>query len=399
MARLRAAAPAAESVAEVVGDPCYDRILASVHDRAHYRDAFRTGNRTLVYVSSTWFRNALLGSWPDLLRRLMAELPVDSYQVALALHPNIWHGHGPWQVRSWLADCVRAGMIILPEIDGWRTGLIAADIVIGDHGSVTGYGAALGRPTLLATFADEDIDPRSPLADLAESATRLDRARRLRPQIETALREHDPRRLERLRASITSVPGQALDRLRTVFYRLLDLDPPPGEPPLAPLPAWAPAKAAPLALQVSSTVDRRTRSIRLTRRPAVDLWDPEPATEGTPHLLCPVDHPQRTLPTEAAVVTTESSDDAHPANGWTRATLRRHPGAVIAAILSRHAAIAEFRDGSVWHASAPGAPADALPSVLCAWHLAGLPLTELEDACTVQLGETTYDVAVRLSTP
>ncbi|WP_275295185.1 hypothetical protein [Amycolatopsis sp. La24] len=348
-------------------------------------------------MSSTWFRNALLGSWPDLLRRLMAELPVDSYQVTLALHPNIWHGHGPWQVRSWLADCVRAGMILLPEIDGWRTGLIAADIVIGDHGSVTGYGAALGRPTLLATFADEDIDPRSPLADLAASATRLDRARRLRPQIEAALREHDPRRLERFQASITSVPGQALDRLRTLFYRLLDLDQPPGEPPLTVLPAWTPAEPAPLALQVSTVLDRRTRRIRLTRRPAIALGDPEPGDEAAPHLLCPVDHPQRTLRAEAAIITAESRDDR--AGDWARATLRRHPGAVIAAILSPHAAIAEFRDGSVWHLSAPDVPADALPSALCAWHLAGLPLAELGNACALQLGDTTYDVAIRRSTP
>ncbi|WP_409186528.1 hypothetical protein F9C11_20760 [Amycolatopsis sp. VS8301801F10] len=349
-------------------------------------------------MSSTWFRNALLGSWPDLLRRLMAELPIDSYQVAVALHPNIWHGHGPWQVRSWLAACVRAGMILLPEIDGWRTGLIAADIVIGDHGSVTGYGAALGHPTLLAAFADEDIDPRSPLADLAASATRLDRTRRLRPQIEAALREHNPQQLERFRTSITSAPGQALDRLRTVFYRLLDLDQPPGEPPLTALPEWTPAEAAPLALQISSTVDRRTRRIQLTRRPAIDVWAPEPVDEAAPHLLCPFDHPQSTLRTEAAIITTESIDDSRRAGDWARATLRRHPGAVIAAILSPHAAIAGFRDGSVWHVSAPDAPADALPSVLCAWHLAGLPLADLGDACTLQLGETIYEVAVRRST-
>ena len=114
--RLRAVAPAAEAVAEIVGDPCYDRMIASLDRREHYRRELGTGTRTLVVVSSTWFRNALLGSWPDLLNRMMAELPVDSFQVAVALHPNIWHGHGPWQVRTWLADCVRAG--VYSDLDG-----------------------------------------------------------------------------------------------------------------------------------------------------------------------------------------------------------------------------------------------------------------------------------------
>jgi hypothetical protein len=46
-------------------------------------------------VSSTWWHLSLSGSRPELFRRLLAELPVDSYQVVGILHPNTWHGHGP----------------------------------------------------------------------------------------------------------------------------------------------------------------------------------------------------------------------------------------------------------------------------------------------------------------
>ncbi|MBB4679097.1 hypothetical protein [Crossiella cryophila] len=174
----------------LAGDPCYDRMLASRHLTPRYRAALAapTG-RTLIAITSTWSDTALFAT-PDLIRRLLAELPADTHQLALILHPNIWHHHGPQQVRTWLADCLRAGLLLLPEHEGWRATLLAADLVIGDHGSVTCYAAALDRPVLLATFPADRVAPGSPVARLGELAPRLDLAVALRPQLERAIAGH-----------------------------------------------------------------------------------------------------------------------------------------------------------------------------------------------------------------
>ncbi|MCK2238660.1 MULTISPECIES: hypothetical protein [unclassified Crossiella] len=182
--------PAARPAAVLAGDPCYDRILASRHLTPRYRAALAApAGRTLIAVTSTWSPTALFAT-PDLIRRLLAELPADTHQLALILHPNIWHHHGPRQLHTWLADCLRAGLLLLPEHEGWRATLLAADLVIGDHGSVTCYAAALDRPVLLAAFPADRVAPGSPVARLGELAPHLDLAAPLRPQLERAIAGH-----------------------------------------------------------------------------------------------------------------------------------------------------------------------------------------------------------------
>lgn len=78
---------------------------------------------------------------PLILRRLTSELPIDEYRTAAVLHPNIWAGHGPGQVRLWLDRARRAGLALVDPLAGWRQALIAADLVIGDFGSVSYYAA------------------------------------------------------------------------------------------------------------------------------------------------------------------------------------------------------------------------------------------------------------------
>src|SRR5260370_26306751 len=98
---------------------------------------------------------------------MMRELPADSYQVAAILHPNAWHWHSPRQVRAWHAENMRRGLLLIPPEEGWRAVLAAADVIVGDHGSVTYYGASTGVPVLLAAFPSEHPPPGSPIADPA----------------------------------------------------------------------------------------------------------------------------------------------------------------------------------------------------------------------------------------
>ncbi len=75
LARLRLACPAAVPLAVVGGDPCYDRLAASLPFRGCYRRALGVGDRKLVAVTSTWGPGSLLCRYRDLSARLAAELP------------------------------------------------------------------------------------------------------------------------------------------------------------------------------------------------------------------------------------------------------------------------------------------------------------------------------------
>ncbi|MFD9861779.1 hypothetical protein [Streptomyces alboflavus] len=241
LARLRVGCPEALPVAHVVGDPCMDRLRASLPFRAEYRAALGVRpDQHLLVLSSTWGRGSLLGAAGDLVLRALAELPHDSFRVLAAVHPNAWYGHGGWQLRSWLRPHLDAGLLLPPPADDtWQAALCAADAFVGDHGSVTLYAAGLGLPGLLGAFDEDSVAAGSPMAALGEALPRVSPARPLAAQLERAARDQptDPR-LAAVTSQITSHPGQAPARLRRLCYRMLDLDEPTA--PLAPRPVDVP---------------------------------------------------------------------------------------------------------------------------------------------------------------
>lgn len=241
LAQLERWCPEAAAVAAVAGDPCLDRLVASLPLRDDYRHALGVGDETLIAVSSTWGAGSLLAQCPDLLPRLMDELPPEKYRVAAIIHPNCWHWHGPRQLRAWYADSERRGLILLPPEDGWRAVLAASDILIGDHGSVTCYGASIGVPVTLAAFPGGEVQPRSQVASLGKIAPRLRLDQPVAAQLKKATNAWCVEAHAALRAQVTSAPGQAAGIIRALMYRLMQL----AEPavPADVLPVSAPEAA------------------------------------------------------------------------------------------------------------------------------------------------------------
>jgi hypothetical protein len=393
-------APAAAQVAVVAGDPCYDRILASLPLRERYRAALGVDGRLLVVLSSTWSASSLLGSRPNLLRELIAELDRDRYAVAVAVHPNTTHGHGAGMIRRWYADCLRAGLLILPEFDGWRAGLIAADVVIGDHGSVSGYAAAVGRPTVLAAF--DEVPPGTPISVLGELAPRLPATGPYEPHLLAALHEHDDQRFAAVTDLVTSRPRGSLAALRTVFYRLMDLPEPDTGVAVEAVPARAAAPGpAVVADLVFTQVEADERIVRLVRRPA----EPQRRDAGghderdeDPHLCCSVDHPARALAANAAVLSGTEADAGHDAAGWSRSLLGRHPACRVVSISGASGGRLLFRratDLVELTVESPGAPPEALASAVYAWWCGtgGLPADGAR--LRLELGPRTVELVVR----
>ncbi|WP_228781024.1 hypothetical protein, partial [Nocardia cyriacigeorgica] len=254
--------PEAVPNAVVAGDPCLDRLTASLPLRQQYRRALGADSHTtVVTLTSTWGPNSLLGRNPELIDATLAELTLQDHIVTAIIHPNVWFAHGPWQLRRWLAGARRAGLRLIPPLHGWQATLIASDVVIGDHGAVTGYAAALSIPTLLAAFPESEVAPGSAAELVGRFAPRLDRRRALPEQLGEARSRHDSDLSEQIAQRVSSRPGQCADLLRSVFYRLIGLAEPAFAAPVPPYPvAGLDADREPL------------RSCRISCRPdGVDL--------------------------------------------------------------------------------------------------------------------------------
>ncbi|MGW1600349.1 hypothetical protein [Streptomyces eurythermus] len=256
--RLADGCPEAVPRAVVAGDPCLDQLRAGLPFRAAYRRALGLlpGQR-LVVVSSTWGRDSVLGApGADVLRRALAELPADEFRVLAAVHPNAWYGHGTWQIHHWLAPLTESGMLLpAPETETWKAALCAADFLVGDHGSLTMYGTALGIPCVLGAFNDSAVAPDSPVDRLGRLLPRLSRAVPLLPQLLHAARtqQEDPG-LAALRQSVSSAPGESARRLRRLFYTWLRLPEPAHPAATRAIPVPSPNSAAPRLPHLPATL-------------------------------------------------------------------------------------------------------------------------------------------------
>jgi hypothetical protein len=236
--------PDALGVAAVAGDPCFDRLAGSLARRDHYRRAIGVGDRQrLLVVTSTWGADGLFGGVPELLPTLMEQLPPAEFRVALLLHPAILGAHGRRQVDAWTRGCRDAGMILADPADDWRAYIAAADGLVGDRGSVTAYGAAVGLPVLCVSPSAARPAAGSPQSLVLDHAARLDVGLPMVPQL-LAARPVDHRRVA---AAITSRPHRSSRLLRRTIFRLLGLTRRRGEPDPAPV-----AVPAPRAMRVAS---------------------------------------------------------------------------------------------------------------------------------------------------
>ncbi|MGW2281578.1 hypothetical protein [Streptomyces sp. NPDC001770] len=244
LSELARTCPEALPLAHVIGDPAHDRIAASLPLRAMYRRALGIAEgQKLVVAVSTWGAHSSFGRFDALLPRLIGELPAARYRAALLVHPNVWAGHGAYQVRSWLARCAHLGIGIVPPEADWRSVLIAADWIIGDHGSVTLYGTLTGAPMLLAASPAHEINPSSPAAALAAHAPTLSPTHPLLDQLDYVAREHRHEEYAAVRSRITSEPGRFNRNMRRLMYELLGIGQPAHEPATVPLPDPLPLTA------------------------------------------------------------------------------------------------------------------------------------------------------------
>ncbi|WP_431042598.1 hypothetical protein ACQUSR_12185 [Streptomyces sp. P1-3] len=424
--RLRDACPEAAPTAVLAGDPCYDRVLDALPDRERFRRALGVASgQRLIVVSSTWSPRALFGDeggaggngdlLPWLLPRLAAELPADEYRTVAVLHPNIWFGHGPGQVRAWLDRARRAGLTLIDPLEGWRQALIAADCVLGDHGSVTFYAASAGVPVLLGAFPDGDLDPGSPVAALGRTAPELRPHDSLRARLDQVIDQHDPRRYAELAAQTTSSPGQSAVLLRRLFYGLVGIPEPEDHPALLerlPLPPYEPAERTAPLRALTRLIGADPPEIAVTRHTDA-AYEPEnpDADSDAAHTVVHEDTRNSGRLSVADVIVRYAAEDdprVGPPAAWTADVLARHPYCGLAVyVCGPDRCTVRTRDGDLVRLTA--APDEdgradlcdpaAYASALFAWLGRGKSLGEAAPGMVVVTGTTRHRIAVEPLTP
>jgi hypothetical protein len=411
----------------VAGDPAYDRLSASQPRRHRYRHAFGlTGGQRMVLCSTTWGPGAQLGAIPDLAVRLAVELPVDEFQVALIIHPNIWFGHGPWQVRAWLRTAREGGVVLVPPRgDEWRAAVLASDILIADHGSVGFYAMAIGRPLLRASFGEQYLRADAPLAQLAERAPELSLKEPLRPQIEQAIDTHDPGLNRDLIDRMFAETGQSVRIMRDAIYELIGLEPHGPAPRV--LAVTDPQIERPSVGSHIVTGDVNadagsSATVTLRRLPAgLDRMhgthvasaasSPRSSGGGGGGVRQPggAENDLDTRRRESASIVTRSYSSCHDwiHDAWARRVLEELPGCRFAATLDDSAGEAQVtgRDGRRYHARwrpsagiEAGPPAAAvLPSAVYLLDVLGAFDGALERPVTVRLGGLCAEASITLA--
>jgi hypothetical protein len=326
----------------VAGDPCFDRLEASLSGFERYRRAMEVPDGVkLVVITSTWGPHSLLFQDPGLPARLVAELPTDEFRVAMILHPNIWFGHGGWQVRTWLRRALAGGLALVPPQDAWRGALVAADLVIGDHGAVTFYGAGLGKTVLLASDGDEEVVRDTPSERLMRAAPKLVASEPLLPQVEVALEEHREDRYDAIINSMFEYRGEALERMRDEIYRILDLKPPATMPQVLAVDLPSVERTMVTAHWVFAQRDRGITSI--SRHPtALAHVPPPPPPPNFHHLVAEEIEPNVRLRESASIIARDRNAEAPGAREWAKKTLHAYPGVRLAAVVKRDVSVEIF---------------------------------------------------------
>ncbi|ONK09685.1 hypothetical protein STBA_03860 [Streptomyces sp. MP131-18] len=399
-AQLGATRPELANRTLLVGDPCHDRLLASRSLRDRYRQALGLPEGPvprLVLLTSTWGGQSLIGSAPQLPRRLLAELPLDEYRVAAVLHPNVWFGHSPWQLRTIQRDALDAGLLLIPPFAGWQAALTAADVVVGDHGSLSLYAAAAGKPLLLAAFGEESV-PGTAMTALGQAAPTLDHGKGLREQVEEAIERHRPERYQGVAERAFHGPGKALPRLRSAVYDLMKLAEPPlpvasPRPFALPVPEQAESSAEVVITRMAR--EKSAWSVELRRYPAAAEPERPESAQCFSHLSSEVTGPERSWAESASVVTdTTVHDSPGEAERRIEDVLRHHPGCRIAAVALGDGVLLGWRDGRRAQAHAAGelGTARLVSAVGYACFRAGIPP---EGVFLLRVGKRSADVTLR----
>lgn len=207
----------------VVGSLKGDAILASQQTRRHQirREKGFKHDDIVVHIMSTWGSSSLFQTVGEQLLAEAAKLR-KKYRFVFSLHPR----HDEFGDREGrrrkdvLERVIKMGMLVNGGAD-WGDYIVAADIAVSDHTSLSLYYAVLGKPLIFVPVSSTEYVEGAGFAYVMKRSTTIEDPASLGEKIEEARmkcgRGCDGEILEKL----LSFPGEAVNRHREAIYRIL----------------------------------------------------------------------------------------------------------------------------------------------------------------------------------
>lgn len=218
--------PEYADVIRVVGSLKDDEVLDQLQNRRAFREqlGFRDED-TVVFVIGSWGPQSLFHTIGDGL--IDAARALSDYRFILCTHPHEYRPR-PAGKRVW-GEYLRAlreeGFSVREPDQSWVPYLVASDVLITDHTSLSIYGVLAGKPMIWSPVPDEVIQEGSALWKLRAICHILEDPRRLGEELAHALTEFPHDRLGELASEINSRPGRSRQLVRELIFGLLDLEP------------------------------------------------------------------------------------------------------------------------------------------------------------------------------
>lgn len=208
----------------VVGNLKSERLLEKSRSRDEIRHELGINQgETLVFMVSTYGPNCLLNTVGAALfseaRRLCGK-----FRFALSIHPKE-HAHRREVDSDWhetLSTLKNDGFLVLECGEDWENYMVACDVILTDHTSLTSYGVALGKPYIY-TPVPENVTEKYGLTWqlMSISPTLRADASNLMECLMFGVNEYRLEKLAQLMGNLSYYPGEAKDRARKAVYAIL----------------------------------------------------------------------------------------------------------------------------------------------------------------------------------
>lgn len=216
--------PAFSDVVTVVGNLKCDLILEQSRQRDDIRCKLGVNpDEKLILVASTFGPNCLFNVVGD---ALLAEIDRLSgqYRFVLTIHPLEYAANLP-NKPSWgerLSVFKDKGCLVITPGESWEPYMIASDVIITDHTSLSLYGLVLEHPYIFSPIPDTVISQETLTWQLRKFSPILNSdVSNLQECLHTALYEYPYNELGSLRAKCLPLNGQAKSLVRAAVFRLL----------------------------------------------------------------------------------------------------------------------------------------------------------------------------------
>ena len=209
----------------VVGNLRSDALLEKLLNRDKIRNDLGIGKEEkLVFIVSTWGPHCLFNTMGNVILAEALKL-MGQFHFALSIHP-LEHSlqiKNSTNWESYLSSLQKEGFFILKPGDNWDKFIVACDIILTDHTSLSLYGAAMYKPYIYVPVPENLIQKNGLTWQLMQISPCLNLdASNLLACINFVLNEYPYKKLKVINERFYSYPGEAKIRTRKAVYDMLN---------------------------------------------------------------------------------------------------------------------------------------------------------------------------------